>query len=75
MGFEAQPLRFERQGAAAGERVVECGQRVPGRTTRRARVIGVLGTRSAPALPDPLRFAGLGRGRASTGCHFRGGRR
>ena len=28
MGFEAEPLRFERQGAAASERVVERRQRV-----------------------------------------------
>ena len=26
MGFEPQPLRFERQGTTAGERVVERGQ-------------------------------------------------
>ena len=25
MGFEAQPLRFERQGAGGGDRVVESG--------------------------------------------------
>ena len=52
MGFEAQPLRFERQGAATGERVVECGQRVPVEQLGGALVIGVHGARPAPALPD-----------------------
>ena len=65
MGFETQPLRFERQGTAAGERVVECRQRVAVEQLGGARVTGVLGARSAPALPDlgsrPLQHLLVGR--------------
>ena len=52
MGFEPQPLRFERQGASAGERVVERGQGVAVEQIRGARVIGVFGAGPASTLPD-----------------------
>ena len=52
MGFETEPLRFERQAAAAGKRVVERGQAVAVEQRRRARVVGVLRASPAPALPD-----------------------
>ena len=52
MRLEPQPLRFERQGAAAGERVVKRGERVPVEQLRGARMIGVLGARPPPTLPD-----------------------
>ena len=65
MGFEAQPLRLERQRAAASERVVERRQRVAVEQLGGARVTGVLGARPAPTLPDlgprPLQHLLVGR--------------
>ena len=52
MRFKTQSLRFERQSAAAGERIVKCGQCVAVEQFRGARVIGVLGAGPTPALPD-----------------------
>ena len=52
MGFEAEPLRFERQGAAAGERVVERRQPVAVEDLLGARMVRVLGASPPPALPD-----------------------
>ena len=49
MGFEAEPLGFERQRPAAGERVMERGQ---GLAVEELRLIGVCGARPSPALPD-----------------------
>ena len=52
MGFEAEPLRFERQGATAGERVVECRQPIPIEDFAGARMVRVRGAGPPPALPD-----------------------
>ena len=52
MGFEAEALRLQRQGAAAGERVVERGQLVAVEQLPGARVAGVLRAGAPPALPD-----------------------
>ena len=52
MGFEAEPLGFERQRPAAGERVVEGGQPVRVEQLHRPRMILVLGTGPTPAPPD-----------------------
>ena len=52
MGFEAEPLRFERQGAAAGERVVERRQSIPLEDFAGAWMVRVRGAGPPPALPD-----------------------
>ena len=61
MGFETKPLRFEREGAAAGEWVVECRQPVAVEELRRTRIplatqarlmSRVRGAGPPPALPD-----------------------
>ena len=52
MGFETEPLRFERQGTSAGERVVKRGQLVAIENLPGARMVRVRGTSPPPALPD-----------------------
>ena len=52
MGFETEPLRFERQGTSAGERVVKRGQLVAVENLPGARMVRVRGTSPPPALPD-----------------------
>ena len=52
VGFKTQPLRFERQRSAAGERIVECGQGMAVEDLPGARMVRVLGTGAPPAMPD-----------------------
>ena len=60
MGFEAEPLRFERQGASPGEGVVKRRQPVAVEELRRTWMARVRGAGPPPALPD------LGPRRSST---------
>ena len=50
--FEPQPLRLQRQRAAAGERVVKSRQPVAVEQLPGARMVGVLGAGAPPARPD-----------------------
>ena len=52
MGFEAEPLRFERQSAAAGERVVEGRQPVTVEDLPGAWMVRIRGASPPPTLPD-----------------------
>jgi hypothetical protein len=52
IGLKPEPLRLERQAAAAGERVVEGGQLVRVEQLRGARVFLVRRTCGTPAFPD-----------------------
>ena len=52
VGFQAQPLRFQRQGTAAGEGIMKRRQLVPVEQLARTGIIRVIGAGSTPALPD-----------------------